>query len=115
MKFTARIEADTAELHDYPTDAIADMLEKLAGRIRVGGLTRPSDSGPMLDGNGNTVGRWRWQDDVHAANDPLTAADIVGQIVTELERVFPTADEDFGLSVGGQHTVTLGEMRAALS
>lgn len=35
------------------TDAVADTVEELAGKIREG-----YTSGPVMDANGNTVGRW---------------------------------------------------------
>ena len=34
-------------------DAVANTVEKLAGKIREG-----YTSGPVMDANGNTVGRW---------------------------------------------------------
>ena len=37
----------------YSADAVADTIEELAGKIREG-----YTSGPVMDVNGNTVGRW---------------------------------------------------------
>jgi hypothetical protein len=53
MYFQIKIDSDNAQMQDAPSERVADILEKVAQRLRSG-----EDEGRVFDVNGNRVGIW---------------------------------------------------------